>query len=109
MTGRDDVSHARPLLRGQVACDNDGVRRRSAAKGSPLYLFKPKARAAEGSTVGADRSGQDAAESSPFGGALPAPGLQPGSAAEWALGELLIRLCNRGRGLPPEPPQAAPE
>ena len=28
------------------------------------------------------------------------------SAAEWALGELIIRLCNRGRSLKPERPEA---
>ena len=79
----------------------------SVPKGSPLYLFKPKARAAEGSAVGPDQSGRDAAERSPFGGALSAPSVQAGSAAEWALGELLIRLCNRGRGLRPDPPETA--
>jgi hypothetical protein len=31
--------------------------------------------------------------------------IQPGSAAEWAIGELLIRLCNRGRALRPEAPE----
>jgi hypothetical protein len=70
-----------------------------------LYLFRPKARAAESSTVGSEQPGQSA-ESSPFGGALPTPSGQASSAAEWALGELLIRLCNRGRGLRPEPPEA---
>lgn len=28
--------------------------------------------------------------------------IQPGSAAEWAIGELLIRLCNGGRALRPD-------
>jgi hypothetical protein len=74
-----------------------------------LYLFKPKARAAEGSTVGSDQPGQAGADGAPFGGALPSAGLQPGSAAEWAIGELLIRLCNRGRGLRAEPPEPAAE
>ena len=70
-----------------------------------MYLFKPKTPAAAGSTAGADPAAQTSAEtSSPFGAALPSGGPQASSAAEWALGELLIRLCNRGRGLQSEPP-----
>ena len=71
-----------------------------------MYLFKPKPRAAEG----ANPPSHDAADASPFERALPSVGagsLQPGSAAEWAVGELLIRLCNGGRGLRREPPEAA--
>jgi copper chaperone CopZ len=96
-----------PLLAARSPCDNDGGRCCSAAKGSPVYLFKPKARAPEDSHVGSDRPEQAVADGAAFGGALPAAGVPAGSAAEWALGELLIRLCNRGRGLRTEPPEPA--
>ena len=58
-------------------------------------------------------AGVDAGQASlsPFGETLPLPSgqaLEAASAAEWAIGELLIRLCNGGRGLRPEPPETPP-
>ena len=70
-----------------------------------MYLFRPK-RQASGQSAGEGASAPVAA--SPFQEALPAlpsSTIQPGSAAQWALGELLIRLFNRGRALRPEPPE----
>lgn len=72
-----------------------------------MYLFKPKAPPEAAATPGGDETGV-----SPFERALRPAGarsLTTGSAAEWALGELLIRLGNRGRGLRREPPPAEPE
>jgi hypothetical protein len=68
-----------------------------------VYLFRRRTHAA-GATAGSDAAGRDVADrSSPFDAALTSGGPAPGSAAEWALGELLIRLCNGGRGLRREP------
>jgi hypothetical protein len=40
---------------------------------------------------------------------LPAPSVQPRSAAEWVFGGLLIRLFNRGHGLSPELSEQPPK
>jgi hypothetical protein len=68
-----------------------------------VYLFRPRTQ-----TESAD---DPQAAASPFGQPLPGPAsaaIQPGSAAEWALGELLIRLCNRGRALQTDLPEDSP-
>jgi hypothetical protein len=68
-----------------------------------VYLFQPR-QATEGSNA-SDREGFSAAPlHQDVLPSLNTSALQPGSAAEWAIGELLIRLCSRGRPLRPEPP-----
>ena len=73
-----------------------------------MYLFQPRTQPAEatqldsgplepGTPVDAERYPPSAS-----------PAIQPGSAAEWALGELLIRLCNGGKPLRPARPEVAP-
>jgi hypothetical protein len=69
-----------------------------------VYLFQPRAQ-----PVGApERDGELLDPGTPLDlerqAAMASPALQPGSAAEWALGELLIRLCNGGKPLRPERP-----
>jgi hypothetical protein len=64
-----------------------------------VYLFRPRSQ-----SIDAPELNQGA-----FEDILPplnVSALQPGSAAEWAIGELIIRLCNRGRALRPERPEA---
>jgi hypothetical protein len=82
-----------------------GWQRTTSASFSPVYLFRPRP-AAEGRSETGPTADPHAGS---FGDVLPSlntAALQPGSAAEWAIAELLIRLCNRGRALRPEPPEA---
>jgi hypothetical protein len=78
-----------------------------------VYLFQRRPQAAEGPGTGAEASEASLLLSAPpYRDALPplnTSAIQPGSAAEWAIGELLIRLCNRGRPLLPEPPESSRE
>ena len=78
-----------------------------------MYLFQRRPQATEGPGTGAEASEASLPLSAPpYRDALPSlntSALQPGSAAEWAIGELLIRLCNGGRPLRPEPPAAPDE
>ena len=73
-----------------------------------MYLFQPRTQPPEaadrdsgllepGTPLDAERYANSAS-----------PAIQPGSAAEWALGELLIRLCNGGKPLRPDRPEVAP-
>jgi hypothetical protein len=76
-----------------------------------MYLFRPRSHTAEEPNGAPGPLGLNAPGAPPFDDVLPplnTAALQPGSAAEWAIGELLIRLCNRGRALRPEPPKAPP-
>ncbi len=68
-----------------------------------MYLFQPKQAGRESNA--SEREGLSTTP--PYHDVLPSlntSALQPGSAAEWAIGELLIRLCCGGRPLRPEPP-----
>ena len=83
-------------------------RTRPASELRPVYLFQPRGGAQ--SRPGLDQAPQepdlpleDATRTRPNTAEV-----QPGSAAEWALAELLIRVCNGGRGLRAEPPVREP-
>jgi hypothetical protein len=62
-----------------------------------VYLFQPRPR----QPAASDAPATDP-EAAPL---VSAPPIEAGAAASWALGELLIRLCNRGKALQPEPPE----
>ena len=62
-----------------------------------MYLFQPRPR----QPAAADAHVLDA-DTEPL---VQAPSIEAGAAASWALGELLIRLCNRGKPLQPESPE----
>jgi hypothetical protein len=90
-----------PWLR---ACDN-GPADNDKFENQLVYLFRPRPAAEGESELGTTADPRFDS----FGEVLPSlntAALQPGSAAEWAIAELLIRLCNRGRALRPEPPEA---
>jgi hypothetical protein len=70
-----------------------------------VYLFQPRSQPAGA----AERDGELLDQPRADQAALANPALQPGSAAEWALGELLIRLCNGGKPLRAERPEVGPE
>lgn len=73
-----------------------------------MYLFQPRDRGRSGQQLpGAADTPEPTSDEErwPHHGG---PAIQPGSAAEWALGELLIRMCNGGRALRPEPPAGEP-
>lgn len=77
-----------------------------------MYLFQRRPQAAEGPGMGTEGSEVGLPLGAPHRDALPplnTSAIQPGSAAEWAIGELLIRLCNGGRPLRPEPPESSRE
>jgi hypothetical protein len=75
---------------------------------SDVYLFQPRTQPADA----AERDSESLEQGTPFDieryPTAASPAIQPGSAAEWALGELIIRLCNGGKPLRPDPPAAAP-
>jgi hypothetical protein len=73
-----------------------------------VYLFRRRTQPA-GTAADSDGAGSDGAERTPPFATLTEGGPGAGSAAEWALGEILIRLCNGGRGLRSEPREHAPE
>jgi hypothetical protein len=74
-----------------------------------MYLFQRRPQTLDEARSDAEASELSGASSfPPFHDVLPSlntPALQPGSAAEWAIGELLIRLCNGGRSLGRESPE----
>jgi hypothetical protein len=72
-----------------------------------MYLFRTRPHHEQANGADAPFGLQDTHQTSTqeVSHELQPPALQPGQVAEWALGELLIRLCNRGRSLRADPPQ----
>lgn len=73
-----------------------------------MYLFQPRDRERAGQQLSGAANVPEPASDEERWPRQVGPSIQPGSAAEWALGELLIRLCNGGRALRPEPPADDP-
>ena len=70
-----------------------------------MYLFQRRQTAERPDPDAEPSELQAAPTTAPLHDVLPTlntSAIQPGSAAEWAIGELLIRLCNGGRGLRPK-------
>ena len=73
-----------------------------------MYLFQPRDRGRSGHQPQGAADAPEPASDEERWPRQAGPSIQPGSAAEWALGELLIRMCNGGRALRPEPPDGEP-